>query len=137
MFKLHSQLNADSVILGNLPLCQLLLVNDQQYPWFVLVPRRADISEIYQLSDSEQQILWQESSLVSQTIMRLFNGDKLNVAAIGNLVPQLHIHHVVRFKDDVSWPSPVWGKYPMINYSSEQIKKISQKVVSQLTLADD
>jgi len=110
-FQLHPQLKKDSVEIGRFALSRLLLINDSQYPWFVLVPERADITEIYQLSDSEQQLLQQESSLLAKKLADIYKADKMNIAAIGNLVPQLHIHHIVRYKKDVAWPAPVWGKF--------------------------
>lgn len=123
-FQLHPTLAGDSFVLGRFELCLLLLINDRQYPWFVLVPQRSDISEIYQLSELEQQLLWSESDLLSKIIMDFYKGDKLNIAALGNMVPQLHVHHIVRFKDDICWPKPVWGQMPMQAYKSEEIDKI-------------
>lgn len=131
-FKLHPQLAKDSIEIGQFSLCRLLLINDQQYPWFVLVPQRADIKEIYQLSEIDQQQMWQESRILSKVIMEVFNGDKLNVAAIGNLVAQLHIHHVVRFKTDISWPAPIWGQHPMIEYDNDEIEAYLAKIVPRL-----
>lgn len=115
-FVLHERLAADTVALGDFPLCRLLLMNDAQYPWFILVPRRAGVREIYQLSDADQQQLLRESCALSRAAMDAFRGDKLNVAALGNLVPQLHLHHVVRFAGDRAWPRPVWGAHPARPY---------------------
>lgn len=123
-YKLHPQLESDSIKICDLGLSELRLINDSQYPWFILVPRVADITEIYQLSLSQQQQLLVESSQLSQLLMQTFNGDKLNVAAIGNMVSQLHLHHVVRFKADISWPKPVWGQNPMLAYSQQQLKTL-------------
>ena len=109
MFQLHPQLATDTFLVGELPLSRLLMSKDGNYPWFLLVPRRPDISEIYQLSDADQQQLWQESATLSRALMAQFQGDKLNVAALGNMVPQLHLHHIVRFRHDGAWPAPVWG----------------------------
>ncbi|MBX2848278.1 MAG: HIT domain-containing protein, partial [Acidiferrobacterales bacterium] len=81
MFELHPQLIADTVVIGDLPLCRLLLVNDAQYPWLILVPRRADIKESYQLNNDDQQQLLLESNTLGTLLMNHFNGDKLNVAA--------------------------------------------------------
>lgn len=111
-FELHPRLAADTFVLGDFPLCRLLLMNDAQYPWFVLVPRRNDIGEIYQLGDADQAQLLRESVLLSRTLMEVFEGHKLNVAALGNVVPQLHLHHIVRFRDDPAWPAPVWNRLP-------------------------
>lgn len=131
-FQLHPTLNEDSYTLGQFDLSRLLLINDNHYPWFVLVPQVPDIKEIYQLSEAEQQQLWRESSHLSSVVMDIFRGDKLNVAAIGNLVPQLHLHHVVRFVDDACWPSPVWGKLQLESYSIEQVRAIQQKMLPRL-----
>lgn len=117
-FELHPQLAADTVLVGDLPLCRLLLMNDQQYPWTILVPRRAGLREIYELQESDQQRFWRESALLGRTLMTAFAGDKLNIGALGNMVPQLHIHHIVRFSGDPAWPAPVWGKHPAQPYDS-------------------
>lgn len=111
-FVLHPRLAADCFELGDFPLCRLLLMNDAQYPWFILVPRRENAREIYLLAEPDQQMLLRESAQLSGAIMRAFAGEKLNVAALGNLVPQLHVHHVVRFASDPAWPAPVWGRLP-------------------------
>jgi diadenosine tetraphosphate (Ap4A) HIT family hydrolase len=119
-FDLHPRLAADTVALGDFPLCRLLLMNDAQYPWFVLVPRRAGAREIFQLDERDQQQLLKESSQLSRAIMDAFGGEKLNVAALGNLVPQLHVHHVVRFAHDAAWPKPVWGLHPARPYGDAE-----------------
>lgn len=122
-FELHPQLAADTVLVGDLPLCRLLLMNDRQYPWTILVPRRAGLREIYELHESDQLRFWRESTQLSQTLMRAFSGDKLNVAALGNMVPQLHVHHIVRFKGDPAWPAPVWGKHPAQSYDGAMLNE--------------
>ncbi len=123
-FQLHPQLEQDSIELGHFSLSKLLLINDSQYPWFVLVPQRCDMTEIYQLSVDDQRLLTQESSLLAETLAHSFNADKMNIASIGNIVPQLHIHHIVRYSCDIAWPTPVWGKFPVIPYTKEQSDKI-------------
>ena len=120
-FQLHSRLQQDCVVLGRFELCQLLMMNDSQYPWFILVPQKAGITELYQLAQSDRQLLIEESSYLSENLAVLFQADKMNVAAIGNLVPQLHIHHVVRYQTDKAWPAPVWGKFNAIPYTEQQI----------------
>ncbi len=109
-FELHPQLAADTFVIGDLPLCRVLLMNDARFPWVILVPRRKDISEIYDLTMQDQQLLWQESALVAEKLMKLTGADKMNIAALGNVVPQLHVHHVARFKTDAVWPKPIWGQ---------------------------
>jgi len=131
-FLLDERLNDDSITIGQFSLCRLLLMNDSQYPWFVLVPMRADKTEVYQLSDKDQNQFWLESRLLSTVLMDVFKGDKLNIAAIGNIVSQLHLHHVVRFKDDVCWPTPIWGQLPMQAYQPEKIDEIRQSLLTPL-----
>lgn len=108
-FKLHVRLAADCIKVGRLPLSLLLLLNDARYPWFVLVPQREGISELFQLSEGDQQQLCRESAQLSLHMKQAFHADKMNVAALGNLVPQLHLHHIARFRSDPAWPGPVWG----------------------------
>ncbi|ASM49050.1 hypothetical protein PESP_a0861 [Pseudoalteromonas espejiana DSM 9414] len=120
-FKLAPELKRDCIELADWPLCKVLLLNDSQYPWFVLVPRQPDLKEIIDLSDDDQIVYLKESAKLSKLIMQVFNPDKLNVAALGNMVPQLHIHHIARFTTDAAWPAPVWGKFPVKPYSDEQI----------------
>ncbi len=127
MAALHPQLAADCIVLGRFPLCHLLLMNDRNYPWFILVPDRADIREIYQLEATDRNQLLAESCLLSEFLMNEFNGDKLNVAALGNMVPQLHLHHVVRYAADPAWPTPVWGKHPALPYSESALEEIKIK----------
>ena len=131
MFELHPTLAADCFVLGDFPLCRLLLLNDSQYPWFILVPRREGIEEIYQLKESDQIQLNQESTLLAQSLAEEFKADKMNVAALGNVVPQLHIHHIARYKSDPTWPAPVWGKLPAIPYQDSNGTKI--KIIERLT----
>jgi len=122
-FVLHPQLEKDSELVTELLLCSVRLINDANYPWLILVPQVADICDVIDLSDVQQQTLWQESALVSRALKHLFTPDKLNVAALGNMVPQLHLHHIVRFQSDVSWPKPIWGQVPLMAYSDEQLAK--------------
>ncbi len=131
-FQLHPRLQQDSIAIGQFTLCRLFLINDRQYPWFVLVPEKTDITEIYQLSEQDQQQLQQESSVLAKTLAKIYQADKMNIAAIGNLVPQLHIHHIVRFKHDIAWPAPVWGKFDAIPYTEEQINRIKTQLYKKL-----
>jgi len=113
-------------------LCWLLLMRDANYPWFILVPDREDLSEIYQLTEPDLQLFIQESVLLSRVLMEVFTGDKLNVAALGNVVPQLHIHHIVRFRHDPAWPAPVWGKLPARAYSASELQSVVARVLAVL-----
>jgi diadenosine tetraphosphate (Ap4A) HIT family hydrolase len=133
VFTLHAQLAKDGIELAQLPLSTLLLCNDSNYPWFILVPRIADISEIYQLDWQDQQQLLNESSLVSELLMQVFDGDKMNIAALGNVVEQLHVHHVVRYQTDVCWPKPIWGQQVTVPYTDEALSAIKDKILPKLT----
>jgi len=121
-FQLDARLENDTVRIASWPLCDVLLMNDSQYPWCILVPRVSGLSELFQLSRIQRQQLDLESIYLSKTLMHVFDGDKLNVAALGNVVKQLHIHHLVRFSNDPAWPAPVWGKLPAKAYSDEGLK---------------
>ena len=129
---LHPQLEKDCFVIGQLPLCALLLMNDANYPWFILVPQRENITEIHQLSDEDQQQLMRESSQLAAVIEKEFNADKINIAALGNMVPQLHIHHIVRYKSDPAWPAPVWGKLEAIPYLDEEVKILKSHIFQEL-----
>ena len=132
MFELHPQLVKDCIVLGDFPLTRVLLNKDANCPWFILVPKRETIREIFELSAADQQQLLWESSYFSKQIYDLFKADKLNVAALGNMVPQLHVHHIVRYKHDVAWPTPVWGAVEPVEYSNEVLEEISQQVFEKL-----
>lgn len=131
-FELDARLAADCALIGDLPLCRLLLMKDAQYPWCILVPRRAGAREIYLMSEADQEQFRRESAQLSHAMMELFRGDKLNVAALGNVVPQLHIHHIVRYAGDPAWPAPVWGKLPRQPYAAaaldERVRLIAQRM---------
>jgi len=128
MFELDSRLENDTLRLASWPLCEVLLMNDVQFPWVILVPRVAGATELYLLDKAQREQLDVESTFLSEAIMALFEGKKLNVAALGNVVSQLHIHHVVRYEDDLTWPAPIWGKLPAVTYSDEQLKMITEKL---------
>ena len=131
-FALHPRLKEGCITIGRFDLCQLLMMNDSQNPWFILVPEKADIKEIYQLSKPELHTLAEESSYLAENMASLYHADKMNVAAIGNLVPQLHIHHIVRYQTDKAWPAPIWGKFATIPYTQQQITYNIAQVKLQL-----
>ena len=120
MFELHADLRRDCFAAGKFPLCYLLVMNDANFPWFILVPARPDVREIYQLSDADQQQLLRESSYLAQQLAVEFNAGKMNIAALGNITPQLHVHHIVRYHSDPAWPKPVWGQRPATPYTATQ-----------------
>jgi diadenosine tetraphosphate (Ap4A) HIT family hydrolase len=130
MIKLHPQLDKDCIKLGEFTLCTLLLLNDSNYPWFILLPNRENISEIHQLASQDQQQLLKESMFFSQCLEDVFHPDKLNIAALGNIVPQLHIHHIARFHTDACWPAPVWGSVSAIPYTETQIDNIKKQLIA-------
>ncbi len=132
MFKLHPRLMQDTLVIGDFPLCRLLLMNDANYPWFILVPRRAEIREIFELEQTDQNQLLKESSHLSQVLNQIFQADKLNIAALGNMVPQLHVHHIVRYQADQAWPNPVWGLFPTQPYTERVLQEICAGLIDHL-----
>jgi diadenosine tetraphosphate (Ap4A) HIT family hydrolase len=121
-WSLHPQLHADTVPICDLTLSRLLVMNDANFPWLILVPRRAGVSEIIDLG-ADQAVLMDELALVSRALKDETRCDKLNVAAIGNMVPQLHIHVVARRKEDAAWPKPVWGALPRLAYAADDMER--------------
>ncbi|BCK61904.1 HIT family protein [Aeromonas hydrophila] len=134
MFELHSRLQADTRLLGDLPLCRVLLAKDSQYPWLILVPRVANLREIHHLAPAQQQQLMEESCAVATLMEQALRPDKINVAALGNLVPQLHLHHVARFSTDKAWPGPIWGAHPSVPY--EEAALLAEVASWRLKLAN-
>jgi diadenosine tetraphosphate (Ap4A) HIT family hydrolase len=108
-FALDPRLAADTRLVASLPLCDVRLMNDARYAWLVLVPRRAGLVEIADLSDADQAVLWQEVNLAGRALRAVAPCDKLNLGALGNIVRQLHVHVVARCEGDAAWPGPVWG----------------------------
>ncbi|MGR8933617.1 MAG: HIT domain-containing protein [Gammaproteobacteria bacterium] len=131
-FELHPRLVQDCFAIGRLELCRLLLMNDSQYPWFILVPEKTAVEELYQLNAEERQQLVDESCYLAENLAALYRADKMNVAAIGNIVTQLHVHHVVRFRHDKAWPQPIWGKFPAVPYSPEHLADTVQCLKNRL-----
>ena len=115
-WSLHPQLANDTTGIGDLPLARTLLMNDASYPWLVLVPRQAGIVEIIDLDDDQQTQLMSEIAMLARVLKDVTGCHKLNIAAIGNVVPQLHVHIVARRRDDPAWPRPVWGAAPARAY---------------------
>ncbi|MCL9773204.1 HIT domain-containing protein [Vibrio methylphosphonaticus] len=108
-FSLHPQLALDTTYLGDFPLCVALLHKDDSVPWVILVPKHANLRELHHLPMAQQHQFLAESQCVNLALESLFTPDKLNLGALGNMVPQLHIHHIARFKNDIAWPGPLWG----------------------------
>jgi diadenosine tetraphosphate (Ap4A) HIT family hydrolase len=121
VWSLHPQLARDTAPVGDLALSRVLAMNDANYPWVILVPRRSRIVEIIDLDEAERGPLMAEIAQVSAALKRLTGCDKLNVAAIGNVVPQLHVHVVARRTGDPAWPKPVWGAVPATPYAAGEL----------------
>ncbi len=118
MFALHERLEADTVFVTDWPLCRVLLLNDANYPWLVLVPRRNGVSEIHELDQSDRETLVEEMADAAHRLQNHLKAHKMNVAALGNVVPQLHVHVIARFTDDPAWPRPIWGVVPGTPYEA-------------------
>lgn len=133
MFTLDPRLRQDTIPLGEFPLSLLLLMNDRTYPWLILVPRRPNLREIFQLADTDRDQLLRESTHLSRVLYELLRPDKLNIAALGNVVPQLHLHHVARFRIDPAWPAPIWGRAPAVPYLPDEAHAFKQQLYPHLT----
>ncbi|MDH4121026.1 MAG: HIT family protein [Deltaproteobacteria bacterium] len=123
LFQLDARLAEESVLAAELPLCLALLRNDRAYPWLVLVPRRAGARELHDLSSADQALLMGEVTLAGRVLAGLFAPDKINTGALGNIVPQLHVHVVARTTGDPAWPGPVWGHAPRQPYGPEELEQ--------------
>lgn len=121
---LHPQLDKDTAPVGDLPLCRVLLIKDAHYPWLVLVPRRPETVEIIDLDEVAQSQLMTEITRVSRALREITRCDKLNVAALGNAVPQLHVHIIARRRTDAAWPHPVWGVMPPLSYDPRDMQEL-------------
>lgn len=131
-FALHPRLAADTVTIGRFTLSRVLLMNDARYPWCILVPERPGLCEIHQLTAADQVQLIRESSLLAACLVKTFAAHKMNVAALGNVVTQLHLHHVVRYRDDAAWPAPVWGRGEAVPYAAANIVAVRDRIAAVL-----
>lgn len=120
-WSLHSQLEKDTINVGDLPLCRVVVIKDANYPWLLLVPRRPEVVEIIDLDEIEQAQLMTEVSRVARVLKVITGCDKLNIAALGNIVPQLHVHVIARRAGDAAWPRPVWGVAPPLPHDPEEV----------------
>lgn len=127
-FVLHRQLHSDTTLVVELPLCRCLLMNDARYPWLILVPRITGLREFHDVPREQRASLYDEIDLVSQALLHVCKPYKLNVAALGNQVPQLHIHVIARQKDDPAWPGPVWGVGSAQAYSTARKATLLQQL---------
>lgn len=128
MFILDSKLANDSIFIGELSLCKILLMNDSNYPWIIMVPSRNNLREITDLSFDDQIILLKEINFIVDILKQEFTHDKFNIANLGNVVSQLHIHVIVRKKDDKTFPKPVWGNAVEVPYSAVQAEEMLNKL---------
>jgi diadenosine tetraphosphate (Ap4A) HIT family hydrolase len=134
-FSLHPHLEADTTPVGDLALARVLLMNDANYPWLILVPRRPSIVEIIDLEERAQHQLTAEIARVSAALKSLTACDKLNVAALGNVVQQLHVHVIARRRTDAAWPKPVWGVVPAKPYAPAAREKLTADLRRALQIA--
>lgn len=121
MFDLHPRLAADTIEVATWPLCRVRLMNDRTYPWLVLVPQRPDVREFHHLEPEDRTRLMHEMALAARLLEDVTKAHKMNVAALGNQVPQLHVHVIARFEDDPAWPNPVWGVRPPEPYDEASL----------------
>ena len=132
VFALDKKLEADTLAIADIGLCRMRLMNDKRFPWLILVPKRADVREIHQLSPLDQTMLTFEITQTSRLLQRVTGAEKMNVAALGNQVPQLHVHVIARFEADDAWPAPVWGVGKALTYEAEEAQTLVDQIVSQL-----
>ena len=134
-FTLDSTLDADTYVVGDLALCRVLLMDDARFPWLILVPRQAERAELIDLTEGDRHLAMQEIALASEALKTLFAPDKLNVAALGNQVRQLHIHVVARFVSDEAWPRPIWGIGTRRTYPPHMSGSLLDRLADALGLA--
>jgi diadenosine tetraphosphate (Ap4A) HIT family hydrolase len=133
MLNLHPTLARDTVEVARLPLCRVLLMKDRRFPWLILVPERQEIREIHELAPEDRTRLVEEIARAGEVLERLFHPAKLNVGALGNIVPQLHVHVVARFETDPAWPGPVWGSGPAVPYTDAELAETRERLAAALT----
>ncbi|MDZ7851918.1 MAG: HIT family protein [Halomonas sp.] len=131
-FEPDARLVDDSYPVTELPLCQLRLMDDARFPWLVLIPRRLEVSEVFQLDASAQQQLWREATTIGKAMLDALGGDKLNIASLGNVVAQLHVHVVVRRHEDAAWPAPVWGHGQAEAYDLDRLADMRARILAQV-----
>jgi diadenosine tetraphosphate (Ap4A) HIT family hydrolase len=132
-FILDPRLENDSVFICDLPLSQVRLSKNSAFPWLLLIPRQNDIVEIFDLSVADQGVLLNEMRVAAAVLKKLFTPKKLNVANLGNVVPQLHVHVIARFEEDKAWPGPVWNSGVKEYYADDELNEITAKIKKELT----
>lgn len=123
MFELHDRLAADTTAVTTLGLSRVLLLRDARWPWLILVPERDGITEIHQLGPADRALLIEEVARAGAALEQLYTPDKINVGALGNMVPQLHVHVIARRRDDPAWPGPVWGHGSAVPYADDDLTR--------------
>ena len=131
-FELDERLRNDSALITNIGLCQLRLMNDSRWPWLILVPQRPDIAEMFELAPLDQAMLTFETNLVAEALKNAKRPVKINVAAIGNIVRQLHVHVIARYENDANWPGPVWGFGQRQPYEDAERKAFTKLILDAL-----
>lgn len=134
MFELDPKLRQDTIPIGGLVLSRLLLMNDATFPWLILVPAEPDIRELHELAQGQQMQLMAEITAISRLMAEIFKPDKINVAALGNVVSQLHVHVIARFRSDAAWPGPVWGKLLAKPYEKAELERMLDAIRSRLAV---
>ena len=132
-FVLHERLAADTVAVENWPLCRVLLMNDRTYPWLVLVPARPGLRDFHDVAEADRPQLMTEIDRASRALQAIHGPDKMNVAALGNQVPQLHLHVIARFEIDPAWPGPVWGVVPPAPYEPAELAAATERLRQAFT----
>ncbi|WP_174061761.1 HIT domain-containing protein [Agrobacterium larrymoorei] len=131
-FRLDDRLARDSALITTLGLCQLRIQNDSRWPWLVLVPQRNDVSELFDLTPLDQAVLTFETNLVAAALKDITGATKINVGALGNIVPQLHVHIIARSEGDPFWPGPIWGQGTAIPYAEDEKQTFMKKLAGAL-----
>jgi diadenosine tetraphosphate (Ap4A) HIT family hydrolase len=131
-FALHPTLARDTIEVARLPLCRVLLMNDRRFPWLILVPELESIREIHELAPADRGALIEEIARAGEALACIFRPDKLNTGALGNLVPQLHVHVVARFAADAAWPGPVWGSGAAEPYPTGELEELRERLAATL-----
>ncbi|MCQ1573852.1 HIT family protein [Neorhizobium galegae] len=132
-FELDGRITRDSDLVSVLTLCQLRIQNDSRWPWLVMVPRRAGMTEIFDLSPAEQALLSVEVNKVAAALKTVTGATKINVGALGNIVRQLHVHVIARFEGDPNWPGPIWGFGQPVTYEEQQKQDFLNNLVEALS----
>lgn len=136
-FTLDARLAADCCVVGELELSRVLLMDDMRFPWLILVPRRAGLRELIELPRDEQHALLDEINRVAHVLHAITHPNKMNIAALGNVVSQLHIHVIGRHVDDAAWPKPVWGVGERVPYAADERSRVIGLLRAGLALQHD